>query len=111
MSTTHQHNDSVEYGQLSNITKHLPEIPADRTAKVGQKFPFFDLHPELRNRVYMFALTTDDGLISHCDDLNSFFVTNEPEEPSNVLNQLQFVCKQMREETKWMELKHNTVSS
>jgi hypothetical protein len=76
-------------------------------------FRLLELPGELRNRVYELALSSENGIVYNHGVLHTFpknatkNLIADPQHPA--LNQLQYVNRQLREETRFLELRYNTV--
>ncbi|KAF1840347.1 uncharacterized protein K460DRAFT_410938 [Cucurbitaria berberidis CBS 394.84] len=87
-----------------------------RPPQTQQAFPFLTLPAELRNRIYLYALTAPDGIKVRWRRSNSrwkkkpvMFTNSDKEEEVCPINQLQYVNRQLHKETAGLELQYNRV--
>tara|TARA_R110002003_G_scaffold104_31_gene8470 strand:- start:3385 stop:4266 length:882 start_codon:yes stop_codon:yes gene_type:complete len=93
--------------------------PRDATNTANPSSPtsircrFFELPAELRDAIYRYALSYDNGLITapHPRSTPTLFVNNEKIGPCNKDPKLlRYVCRQIFQETKGIMLKVNTIT-
>lgn len=101
MATPDQHNNDTE-----------SPVQVDQVNQAVQTSRLLTLPAELRNRVYIFALMTDNGLIGHGNrsSLDLVVVTHNVRLSRQTFNKINFVCKQLWAESRMLELIYNTVS-
>ncbi|KAF2676538.1 hypothetical protein K458DRAFT_396844 [Lentithecium fluviatile CBS 122367] len=113
MSSTGKRMHSEAPGSLSRYTKRVKYVKIPPKPRHDAPSPFLQLPGELRNRIYDHAFTEEDGL--HVIELGGKYrlcITKllMPRFTQDVeANQLQYVNKQLRTETKGYGLKLNSI--